>query len=211
MSEYFGFEGSGGLGFGFGVFAGLSPDIDHVERGLANLPSQFFDSTILRAVLEIYLEEVQELEQTIYDFKRSKSLSEATGFQLDIIGEQIGRRREGLADEEYRRLLRVQVALNTSQGQTKTLLDLWRYLLNTDDVSLNEEYPAGVRLYANSAIPSREVLEAVSKVTPITVKVGFVSGVTSGSPFCFLGNTGLGFSSVESPTTGGRFVSRIDI
>lgn len=216
--SYFGFEGGEGDGFGDldnpligGLFASLEPEVNHVTRGLAYLPWQFNDSTNLRTFLQILLEEIQELEEAIYELTRQKSLSDATGFQLDIIGEQIGKRREGVTDdEEYRRLLRVQIALNSSEGQAQTVIDLWKYLLNTDTVQLKEEFPAGVRLYASGAIPDLNTLQLVSKTLPVTVKVGFVADST-GTPFCFEGGVGLGFSSVESPTSGGQWVSRIDI
>lgn len=218
-TPFFVFDGGDGLGFGSlddplmgGIFSTLSPATDHVAIGLASLPFQFDDSTVLRELLTIYLEEVQEYEQLLYDVLAQQSLDEAVGFQLDIIGEQIGKRREGVTnDETYRRLLKVQIAINTSKGQAKTVTDVWKYLLNTSNVQLREEFPAGIRLYAEGSIPTKEILESVARTVPITVKVGFVAGVSSGQPFCFEGNTGLGFSSVESPTTGGRFVSRIDI
>ena len=110
MSDiHFGFSESDGLGFEEGIFSSIEPDVNHVERGLARLPSQFYNSTILKTLLQIYLEELQEIEETLYDIKRFSSIDEAFGFQLDIIGEVLGKRREGLLDEEYRKYLKVQV------------------------------------------------------------------------------------------------------
>lgn len=215
---FFGFEGGEGLGFGDlddplvgGIFASLAPTTDHVTRGLSYLPWQFDDSVKLKEYIKILLEEIQEIEEALFEILREKSLDSAVGFQLDIIGEQIGKRREGVTDDdEYRKLLRVQIAVNSSEGTAGTVIDLWKYLLNTDTVQLQEEYPAGIRLYAPGAIPTKSILESVASTVPVTVKVGFVADST-GTPFCFNGGVGLGFSSVEAPTVGGQWVSRIDI
>lgn len=209
-SEYFGFSESDGLGFGVGIFASLEPDINHVKNGLAELPSQFFDSTNLRTVLQIYLEEVQEIEQLLYDYQRFSSIEGAFGVMLDRIGEDVGVRREGLDDEDYRKVIKVKIISNSSEGTADTVISLWKFLLDTDDVSLKEEFPAGIELFSPTKTPTLEMIETVSEVVPITVKVGFLAGV-SGTPFCFAGNVGLGFSSTESPTSGGQFVSRINI
>lgn len=216
--EYFSFSGGeSGLGFGDldnplvgGIFASLAPDVDHVTRGLSRLPEQFKDSENFKHLIQIFLEEIQEIEETIYDILRFSSLDQAVGIHLDRIGEILGKRREGMSDEEYSRYLRVQVSLNTSQGTIPTLINLWKYLLNTDNVNYKEEFPAGVQLFSPNSVPTREMIELASQVVPVTVRLSFIAGVT-GTPFCFAGNTGLGFSSIEAPSVGGQFVSIISI
>jgi len=181
--------------------------IDHVERGLSTIPSQFFNSPIFREVIRIGLEEVQEIEDCIQDIIDQKNLDVAVGVQLDGLGEHLGKKREGLDDTEYRKVLKIQKILNAGEGQYKTVLQLWRLLLESDTATLTEEFPAGVSLFSDVGTPTIEQVTTLTKALPVTVTASFTSSIDADPVFSFEGGIGIGFGSTED-SSGGKFIGR---
>ena len=67
------------------------------------LPVQFSDSENLIKLLQIYLDQVEELNLAQQDLSLlSTNLETATGYQLDIIGNLLGAKRNGSDDEGFR-------------------------------------------------------------------------------------------------------------
>ena len=220
-TPYFGFsEAEDSLGFGDiddesvgGIFNTIQPLVDHVAVGLGKLPSQFFDSENLKHLLTVYLEEIQKVEETLYQINKQQSIEFASGAQLDGIGEDVGILRNGITnDDTYRRYIRAKVLINKSEGTPSDILDAWATLLNNDNVELTEEFPAGILLYSPKAIDDNNVLNLISQTVALTVKVSVLSAKDEGvDPFCFLGGTGAGFGTADDPNIGGQFVGRYDI
>ncbi len=182
--------------------------IDHVTRGLSTLPSQFFNSPIYQEVIKIALEEVQELEDCIQEILLQQNVDEAEGFQLDRLGENLGRKREGLNDTEYRKVLKVQKILNAGEGQYETVLQLWRTLLESDTATLTEEFPAGVALFSDVGTPSTETIQVLTQALPVTVTASFTTTFDAGPAFCFDGGVGEGFGTTEDAGIGGKLIGR---
>lgn len=178
--------------------------IDHVERGLNRLPTQFRDSPILQELLKIYLEEFQEIEEVLIDIVNQQDIEQAVGFQLDIIGEHVALLREGRDDTEYRQAIKIQKIINASQGQFETVLQLWRTLLGSPTATLTEEFPAGVNLYSDVGISDFTLVEYLVKALPITVTASVTTTYDADPPFGFdTDPTTLGFD-----TSGGKFIGR---
>lgn len=182
--------------------------IDHVARGLDTLPSQFFDSPLLRELITIYLEELQEIEDCLEDILLQMNIDEAIGVQLDRLGEHLGRKREGLNDTEYRKILKIQRILNAGEGQYKTVLQMWRTLLESDTATLTEEFPAGVSLYSDVGVPTLDTLNTLTKALPVTVTLALTSSFSADPAFCFFGGDGEGFGTTEDPLIGGELIGR---
>ena len=181
--------------------------IDHVTRGLSRLPAQFNGSTVLRTVLQIYLEEIQELEEAITEFLLQKNVDNAEGVQLDGIGEILGKLREGLSDSDYRDVLNIQKILNAGEGQYHTVLMLWQILTGSNTATVIEEFPAGVALYSPTGTPTLETITTLTEALPVTVTASFTSSIDASPAFCFFGGIGDGFGSTED-SSGGKFIGR---
>lgn len=67
--------------------------IDHETKGLARLITQYRESDNLKDYLSAFLVQSDELEDTLFDLLEDRTLDEAEGAQLDIIGEIVGRPR----------------------------------------------------------------------------------------------------------------------
>ena len=120
---------------------GPTQQTDHESVALALLPQQFSDSPNLRALIAAMIGPslpttwgIQDLENVYFEILEDRWLSTATGQQLDNLGILVGLARTSASDTEYRDALRVQIAINCSQGDPERLISI------TDDISA----PAGV-------------------------------------------------------------------
>ena len=178
------------------------------DYAVSLLPSEFFDSPIFKEVLKIYIEEFEEIQQCINDIVAQKNVAVAEGVQLDGIGEHVAKLREGLSDIDYRKQLNIQKTLNACEGNYNTVIQVWKALVETDNVSLTEEYPAGVLLYSGGGAPSIEEITQFENALPVTVTASYVSSFEDVPPFVFEGGVGLGFGTTEDSSIGGGWVSR---
>ncbi len=94
------------------------------------LLSQFWDKPLIVALLESVVEEVQTLEDLVYDTIQAFLLSSAVGVQLDILGAIVGWARNGLVDADYRRLILVGIQINRHDGQAENAAKIVSQLLD---------------------------------------------------------------------------------
>ncbi len=181
---------------------------DHVVSGLGKLISQYSDSENVKFLLQTFLEELQELEDVNSELLVQDSIATATGVQLDGIGEHLGRRREGLSDTDYRKILNTQKILNAGEGQYSTALQMWRAVLESPTATLEEEFPAGVALYSDVGAPTLTQLDTFIKALPITVTASIIASFSGADAFCFEGGVGAGFGTTGDSGIGGELVSR---
>lgn len=180
---------------------------DHVVSGLGKLISQYSESENVKFLLQTFLEELQEIEDTNAELLLQDSIADAEGIQLDGIGEHLGKRREGLSDGDYRVALNIQKILNAGEGQFSTALQMWRTVLGSPTATMGEEFPAGVALYSDVGAPTLDQLNIFVKTLPITVTASIIASYSANPAFCFEGGTGLGFGSTGD-SLGGEFASR---
>lgn len=95
---------------------------DHVAIALGRLPQQFKDATKLQAFISAFMSESQALENAMQDLLTMRTLDNAVGAQLDVIGKKVGQARNGLDDDDYRRYCRARVAANRSNGVPEDLI-----------------------------------------------------------------------------------------
>lgn len=97
-------------------------------------------------LIRSYANETQALDAAATDLLRLISLDDATGVQLDGLGQIIGAEREGLDDSDYRMLLRAQIQANRSGGTIPQLVEIIRLASNTTlpqaAVEFFESFPA---------------------------------------------------------------------
>lgn len=97
---------------------------DHQARALATLLSQWGGAVKLKALLAALIERVQELDDDAWAMIAGRMLATAEGAQLDILGQIVGQRREGLADDDFRRLIEVRIQANLARGRVTALLQI---------------------------------------------------------------------------------------
>jgi hypothetical protein len=102
---------------------------DHVERGLARLPSQFRDKPKLKAFLTVLMTPAQPLEDALWQLLTERDIDTAIGDQLDQIGVIVNQPRLGNDDDTYRRFLYVRIAINRSSGTPEELIRIAKLAL----------------------------------------------------------------------------------
>jgi hypothetical protein len=89
--------------------------------------------------IQIFADQVQEFENSVYDVATKRGVGSAEGQTLDYVGEIAGQSRPfGMTDENYRALIRWKIQLNRSGGEPNTLLDALKIITGADEVRIVE-------------------------------------------------------------------------
>ncbi len=118
---------------------------DHTDQGLAKLLEQFREKPYLEALLKSYLDQIQKLENAIWEVILIRGIDASEGVNLDHIGRVVGRARLGLGDVDYRLALKAQIRINRSSGTPEDMIDVTRLSIpTTQDFTYDEAYPATI-------------------------------------------------------------------
>jgi hypothetical protein len=132
----------------------LAESLDHVARGLSKLLEQFKGKPRIEKWLTIYLEQVQEVEHALWQLLVDRVLDVAVGAQLDGWGSIVGQPRGSMDDTDYRIFIKARILVNLSNGKPEELIAILRLILETSGVvDFTEQYPAGIRIIINMALP----------------------------------------------------------
>jgi hypothetical protein len=174
---------------------------DHETRALDDLLSQFDNSPKLRELVSIIAGQVQLLENIGYELLVERTLDNAEGVQLDILGKIAGgiaSTRGSFGDEEYRKLIGVAIRINNSDGRAEDTIEIIAALVGTT-VDYFQHHKAHYELNWELATPSsddwlRKIEEQMPRIT-----ISGVSWSTSeGSDTAFrFGVAGRGFGQGE--------------
>lgn len=97
--------------------------MSHVEKGLARLIDVHAGAPWLRALLSIYLREIDAVEALAIQVRTERALN-GTGVQLDQLGRLVLMPRDGLDDDAYRVELRAEIRALRSHGTMPDLIDV---------------------------------------------------------------------------------------
>ena len=73
---------------------------DIVAEGLSLILQQYSHSCVLRKVLAVVMDEIQELYDACQEAQKRRCLDYATNYELEAIGRIVGQERESTADDE---------------------------------------------------------------------------------------------------------------
>lgn len=150
--------------------------INQVESGLDKLLEQFKGKYNIESVLTSYLQITQSTQDTYEEMLDERSLTTAVGDQLDMIGALVGEGRNLRDDDEYRTAIFIRIAINTSDGTLPSIVEIVELLTGSQDIRIFEHYPASIYIYLAdlSTLPSSTVVEAVEKILPAGVSLGYI-------------------------------------
>lgn len=187
---------------------------DHSTRALSRLTEQFKGKENIQALVEMFMEELNELEVTGFQLLLQRSVADAEGAQLDIIGEHVGLPRGGRTDTEYRIAVYGKIAQNSSDGSAPTVYQLVKTLTGSSTVRIIDQYPAAVKIIIDAALTDISQREAIQSALGAGIALDAVQVIPTPSTFFTLGSsdggglspaTGLGLSTsdaIPSPTGG---------
>lgn len=137
------------------VFTELSHNELHRATALNRLLEQFKDKARLKTLVDIFAEQCQILEDVFWDLYIKRTVDDATGDQLRILGRIVGLTKGETGDDDFRVLVRAQIRVLKSRGTFKDLLGIIRLTIGTDTSTrtLKEVFPAALQLEV-LAVPS---------------------------------------------------------
>jgi hypothetical protein len=150
----------------------------HTEDALGRLLHQYRGAPLVTALLTGLLSGVQPLENAIYALDAGRQIANASGAQLDGLGELVGRKRGELGDPEYLLFLYGTITQNTSDstiprvfGNIASLFRASSLFIKTPN-SPGANSSAGVSLGVGSPAISPNLYPAVKGILSNSVAAG---------------------------------------
>lgn len=131
---------------------------DHVARALANLLPEWRDDDRTREIAAAFVEEIQEIEDVLYQLVVDRYLSTAEGVQLDAYGELLSVERNGLDDDQYRGVLQVKPLVNRAPGVADSVTRVAEIVFfSARPVRYQQEQPASYLLTLSAGLTGAEI------------------------------------------------------
>jgi hypothetical protein len=158
---------------------------DHVDRMKADLLGQFQDDPIALAICDVIGTEIQRLETLLYSVLTKILMDNAKGAILDRIGKIVRKPRLGLDDDDYRAVIRVQIAAYNSDSGVDQIMWIVSQIVGVL-VEYRKYPPAAYRLAYETDDPlSDELTAEAAKLMGISTSAGvgfqLVEGTTDDS------------------------------
>ena len=184
---------------------------NHAAQALDRLREQYKNKPQLIALINSWNGQIQELEEVLYGLSTSRSINTATGYQLDLLGELLGKNREGRSDADYRIVLLAKVAQNISRGTPEDVIGVFKILTSSSQVQLSDGYNGEVYLLADHPLTQDQIntiLREMDSVVPAGVRVNALGSFDPDDSFAFNGtNIAKGFSSIYDLSKGGKLAT----
>lgn len=182
---------------------------DAIDR----LLTQFKDQANIEALIQVYTDEMQEIEDVLFELRDNRSLDTAEGDQLDVLGAIVGQDRGGRSDADYLNYIILKIAQNTSRGTAEDVFAIFNILTSSESCHLLELFPAAIEIYADHDISSLNT-DDISNFTELALGAGIkldnIGYYLEGEAFGFDGDVNaLGFGDATDATLGGKFASLV--
>jgi hypothetical protein len=194
------------------------PIADHAVRAISRLTQQFRDKENIAKLIQVFMDELNEVESVLFDLLLMRSLTTAVGAQLDIIGEHVGSLRAGQNDTEYKIAIGKQIAINISNATEPNIHDIVFNLTNATTVQVTDTGTAEVTITTDGSATDPAIPGVIESM--IGAGIGFGGLEVIFDPevsFAFRTTdedpnppaVGEGFSSTDAgfETAGGEFIS----
>jgi hypothetical protein len=110
--------------------------------------SRLRDKVKFMGMVGIENRRADDLEANIWELM-NECLDNCFGKQLDIAGDVVGRDREGMDDESYRLMIKLQNIINCGSGEPEVLIRAVKEVFGASEVDYTPVYPAKVRIWDN--------------------------------------------------------------
>jgi hypothetical protein len=131
----------------------LSKVTSHIAEMLDRRLEEFRDKARFSAMLSLLGQQVQDLEDSLYQLLVETSLDVAVGAALDGIGDIVGEERSGRSDSAYRIAIRTRIILNQSEGTPENIIALALAISGETNAQLTEYFPASFEIRILDALP----------------------------------------------------------
>lgn len=137
-------------------------------------------SNIEKLIESFYGDQLQKIENMLYDLYDLTSIDDSEGEQLDKIGRVINQPRMSLTDTQYRMFLKGKIAQSMSHGTPEDLYITYETMTGDTSCELHEYFPRYVEIHGVDAIPGDYTFylqEIMQKACIAGVKFGGVRNI----------------------------------
>lgn len=161
------------------------------DEGVERLTSMFADSKNLQALVKMFLEELQEVEDALATLANSKDIDNISGVWLDYVGMIINEPRKGREDKDYKPALKLRIAISTANGTHSDVTEIVKVYTKSSKIVLAQ----GILSWGNLIFDGKEgldgtLIELVQAIIPVTTSV-VVMNNTNGTCFFPAWETGI--------------------
>lgn len=121
--------------------------VDHSATAIGKLAEFIRQQPNFLSLLAAPIAQVQDLETAFQELKTLRSLPNASGGQLDVLGAILTQPRNGQTDDLYRRYLAARILLNRSSGTIEQILEIFGLITYAASMQLKEFQPAAIELH----------------------------------------------------------------
>jgi len=156
----------------------------HNVEAKAQLIENLQNSEKLKALLDSYVDQIQDLEAAIHPIHAARNIDTMTGDRPDGLGEIVGVPRDGRLDEAYRLRIRAELAILKSNGIEVNLINILQLLLgmSTADILFDEYYPKTVymrvRNYDATSDDMQSTHDLLTRAAPVGTDIHLIFGTT---------------------------------
>lgn len=181
----------------------IHPLPDFVQGGLDYLPGDFLRmKENLVKFLSVFLERLKNIDEMYVDLSENRLLRNATGVNLDELGEQVGIARDGLSDMNYRAIITILLASAAKHGTRSQVIETLSQLFGVGNFSTykGDNYRFDINV-SKTCFELETTLQEIQDMLPLPTHLRLTS--SQGTAFGFAGdNSAGGFGSVNKPRTG---------
>ena len=184
----------------------MATPINHALEAINRLLTQYKSATNIKALIDAFMEQVQEVEDSLQTFPTARALATATGAQLDGIGEILDLERGTFDDAVYRIILYAKIAEYNSNGTINDIINMLILCSGCIDVTINEIGQATMMITINQSSNTLGLNDIVNNCKLAGVNFELIESYAE--PFAFLeytanNNTPKGFDDLTNPGDGG--------
>jgi hypothetical protein len=149
----------------------------HAADAKARLLFQYQGKTNIEALLDsLGGQQIQDLEDILFDINSRLDIDNSEGVQLDNIGTIVGQPRNGQDDMTYKLFLKAKAGVNVSEGDVERVLSVWKIITGGTIVQVIDQYPAAIELFSDVPVPGELEVEAFALMQEV---VGAGISITS--------------------------------
>ena len=192
--------------------SGLIAQFTDPERRLSRFIERWSNLPNLDALTRIYLRQIQDVEDVLFEIMLERDLDNAVGVQLTILGNIVGQPRTTLDDNRFRTAIRARIAINLSDSTAEDIIGIANLILvDGESYFLRDEPPAQLRvtvldpLTSSDADLMRDLLE-LADAAGVRLLFQFNDSLATAADKLLLGDTVSGSSpggGLGSTTAGG--------
>ena len=183
----------------------------HSNDAQSRLIFQYQNSVNFKRLIDsLFGQQIQSLEDGIYDLLNRLDIDASSGIQLDNIGILVGQDRLGLSDNIYRLFLKARIGKNVSEAEADRVVSVWQLISQSESVHLVEAYPCEIDLYYDTALDENLIQYAYDLIQDVVgagIVVEYIAVFDIDNAFSFESNkkNANGFGDCNDISKGGKF------